>query len=88
MAPRKLIKNDGLKEEHFKGFYLQKKDLERYGYTAGCPACDSIRREGKRKPGTQHTEECGVRVETKMREERSPADQKGRRTFSSETQKE
>eukprot|EP00435_Cladocopium_sp_Y103_P040755 s116_g11.t1 len=45
-----------------RNLYIIQKNLEKYGYTAGCPACASAL-SGKRRPGTAHTAECRARLE-------------------------
>eukprot|EP00435_Cladocopium_sp_Y103_P027107 s1055_g6.t1 len=45
-----------------RNLYITQKNLEKYGYTAGCPACASAQ-SGKRRPGTAHTAECRARLE-------------------------
>ena len=45
-----------------RNLYITQKNLEKYGYTAGCPACESAQR-GKRKPGIAHSHGCRVRIE-------------------------
>ena len=42
--------------------YHPKEPIEKHGYTAGCPACESAQR-GKRKPGLAHSHGCRVRIE-------------------------
>jgi len=44
-----------------KRYYITRSDLQQYGYTAGCPACEGLR-TGTR--GTKpHTEECRTRIQ-------------------------
>ena len=45
-----------------KQFYIQKKDLEKHGYTAGCPAC-IVTRLNRPRQGSLHTQECRLRLE-------------------------
>ena len=56
-----------------KRLYVTKKDLEKFGYTAGCPACDATQ-IGKRTSGIQHTNRCRDRLEEHIRgeEEENP----------------
>ena len=42
--------------------YITKRDLDKHGYTAGCPACDATR-IGKRSTGAHHTPACRERME-------------------------
>ena len=42
--------------------YITKRDLDKHGYTAGCPACDATR-IGKRSTGVHHTPACRERME-------------------------
>ena len=46
----------------FKRHYIVKADLEKYGYTAGCPACDEIKLGPYRRGGIVHTDLCRERV--------------------------
>ena len=41
---------------------ITKRDLDKHGYTAGCPACDATR-IGKRSAGVHHTPMCRERME-------------------------
>merc|ERR1711973_169910 len=43
--------------------YIQKKDVEKYGATAGCEGCKAAVRGGEARP---HTEECRARIEAEM----------------------
>ena len=45
-----------------KQFYITKTLLEKYGWTPGCPACDSTM-SGRREGGKFHTPECRSRIE-------------------------
>ena len=45
--------------------YIRKIELERFGYTAGCPACE-IHRAGLPMSGQEHTVECRKRFENVM----------------------
>ena len=38
-------------------FYISKKDVEKHGFTRGCPGCSSFTRGLGRQP---HTEVCGI----------------------------
>ena len=53
---------------HFRRTYLTKKDLQKHGYTNGCPACAAIS-GGFDRAGLAHTEECRKRLEGKLKEE-------------------
>ena len=41
---------------------IDRTDLDKYGYTSGCVQCDHVRRYGKTKPGTMHTDRCRARI--------------------------
>ena len=43
--------------------YIQKQDLDRLGYTVGCPGCVSVIRGGARQ---QHTEGCRRSLESEL----------------------
>ena len=45
--------------------YITKRNLEKYGYTANCPACDGTRL-GTRSTGAFHTDACRARIEEAM----------------------
>ena len=45
--------------------HIRKTDLERFGYTAGCRACD-VHRAGRSMSGQEHTTECRRRLEDAM----------------------
>ena len=45
--------------------HIRKTDLEKIGYTAGCPAC-KVHRAGLPMSGQGHTAECGKRLEDVM----------------------
>ena len=45
--------------------YIRKTDLEKFGYTAGCPACE-VHRAGLPMSGQGHTSECRKRLEDVM----------------------
>ena len=61
------------KKRKLKRLYITKKDLEKFGYTADCPACDATQ-IGKRTSGIQHTNRCRDRLEEHIRgeEEENP----------------
>ena len=48
--------------------YITKRDLEKYGYTAGCPACDGVQ-IGNRSTGVHHNDMCRERMEECLRQE-------------------
>ena len=48
--------------------YITKRDLEKYGYTAGCPACDGVQ-IGRRSTGVHHNDICRKRIEECLRQE-------------------
>jgi thiol-disulfide isomerase/thioredoxin len=56
------------KEYAMRRFYLTKTDLEKHGYTPGCPACEAIR-VGKSRAGIFHTDGCRQRLEAKIAED-------------------
>ena len=45
-----------------KNFYITRANLEKHGWTPGCPACLSTV-SGQRQVGTSHTAECRARIE-------------------------
>ena len=45
--------------------YIRKAELEKFGYTAGCPTCDA-QRAGLLTAGKNHTAECRLRLERAM----------------------
>ncbi len=51
--------------------YITKRDLEKYGFTAGCPACDGVQ-IGRRSTGVHHTQLCQDRIEECLRKEDNP----------------
>ena len=51
-----------------RNLYITQKNLEKFGYTAGCPACDSAQK-GKRKPGSAHSAACRARLEKAVSED-------------------
>ena len=52
--------------------YIRKTDLEQFGYTAGCPACE-VHRAGLPMSGQGHTAECRKRLEDVMMTDASTA---------------
>ena len=46
----------------YRRHYIVKADLEAYGYSPGCPACEETR-TGRRRQGVSHTESCLARTE-------------------------
>ena len=56
------------KASTFRKIYITARDLQTYGYTQGCPACNSSR-AGKRLQGTMHTAQCRKRLEEKILEQ-------------------
>ena len=48
-----------------RNLYITQKNLEKFGYTAGCPACDAAR-AGRKKAGIRHSETCRGRIEDAM----------------------
>ena len=48
--------------------YITKRDLEKYGYTAGCPACDGVQ-IGRRSTGVHRNDLCRERIEECLRQE-------------------
>ena len=48
--------------------YITKSDLEKYGYTAGCPACDGGQ-IGRRSTGVHHNDICREKIEECLRQE-------------------
>ena len=47
--------------------YIHKRDLEKFGYTVGCPGCVSVVRGGARQA---HTEKCRRRLEEELKGDR------------------
>ena len=45
---------------------IKKADLEKYGYTVGCPGCRAANRGA---PAMNHTEECRQRIMSKLEED-------------------
>lgn len=54
-----------------KRVYITRKNLEKFGYTAACPACDA-QRAGTKTAGLQHTQACRSRLEDQL--ERDPVE--------------
>ena len=52
--------------------YIRKTDLERFGYTASCRACE-VHRAGQSMSGQEHTTECTRRLEDAMTTDTSTA---------------
>ena len=54
-------------------YYITKIDLTKFGYTAGCKACDHTQ-DGKRKPCVNHSDHCRDRIEAAVAQnsERGP----------------
>ena len=55
--------------------YITRANLEQFGYTTGCPACDETR-AGARSAGVSHTDVCRRRLEQALANERSRAERK------------
>ena len=47
--------------------YIKQSDLDRYGYTTGCPKCEDIIR-GATKSTVNHSDRCRKRIEAKLPE--------------------
>ena len=47
--------------------YIKQSDLDRYGYTTGCPKCEDIIR-GATKSTVNHSDTCRKRIEAKLAE--------------------
>ena len=45
-----------------KNLYVLRADVEKYGYTDGCPACTDLHLGGKVRPGFPHSSECRERI--------------------------
>ena len=58
-APAPRFEKEFVHKQH----YILKAELDKYGYTASCPACDQIRGGGARRGGVSHTEACRACVE-------------------------
>ena len=50
-------------ERQIRRYYIKSRDLDKYGYTPGCPACDKDR-AGVRRGGVNHTPGCRTRIES------------------------
>ena len=50
-------------EPKVRRMYIQRKDIDKYGATAGCEGCRAAVRGGEARP---HTEECRTRIEGEM----------------------
>ena len=50
-----------------RAIYIQKEDLERWGYTSNCHRCLHIR-HGRKGHGIRHSEECRRRIEAELRQ--------------------
>ena len=61
--------------------YIRKADLEKYGYTVGCPVCDHLAAGLPRPQGQNHTEECRARIEERMVEEGGENAERSLRVF-------
>ena len=57
---------------------IKKGDLEKHGYTQGCPACVA-HQTGAAMAGRLHTAECRERLEAALREDPQNQDQEQRR---------
>ena len=69
-VPAEPAQKDKRVGQQYKKQYIVKKDLEKYGYTAACPACDASRM-GQRPSGVAHTQICRERIERRSRRTRS-----------------
>ena len=49
--------------------YIQKSDLDKYGYTPSCPACSEGRAGAPRTGGVFHSSGCRARIEARMAED-------------------
>ena len=54
-----------IREQPVRRMYIQRKDIARYGATAGCEGCKAAVRGGEAR---NHTEECRRRIEKAMQE--------------------
>ena len=61
-VPAEPVQKDQRAGQQYKMRYIAKRDLEKYGYTAACPACDASR-TGQRPGGVAHTQVCRERIE-------------------------
>ena len=57
--------------------YIARNTLEKFGYTAGCPACDHTRL-GTRGPGIAHTDQCRGRIEEAMQADPAEAERQAK----------
>ena len=57
-TPTKTYRSD---KRGTRNVYIRKTDLEKFGYTAGCPACE-VHRAGLPMPGQGYTAECRKRA--------------------------
>ena len=57
-----------VRDVQVKRVYITRKTLEKFGYTAGCPACEETK-VGFRTGGTQHSDVCRRRIEQAMSED-------------------
>ena len=55
-----------------RGFRIAKADLERWGYTAGCPRCATTMRGKRLAPGVNHNAACRARLEEEMKQASDP----------------
>ena len=53
------------REQPVRRMYIQRKDIAKYGATAGCEGCKAAVRGGEAR---NHTEECRRRIEKDMKE--------------------
>ena len=57
-----------VRDVQVKRVYITRKTLEKFGYTAGCAACDETK-AGFHTGGTQHSDFCRRRIEQAMSED-------------------
>jgi hypothetical protein len=67
-APAAPVQGEQRAGQQYRKHYIVKKDLEKYGYTAACPACDASRM-GQRPGGVAHTQICRERIEKALAED-------------------
>ena len=67
-APSAQVQGEQRAGQQYRKHYIVKKDLEKYGYTAACPACDASRM-GQRPGGVAHTPICRERIEKALAED-------------------
>lgn len=60
------VASDAPKPRLARRIYIGKKDLERFGRTAGCPKCDHELRYGPGRTTANHSEECRRRIELEL----------------------